>query len=290
MLGTTAKTMTEPLGTSPATPEPLSVTVVAVTLFTVVPGAILTPTTGIPALTPVVDAKVNPVVPLGQSAVVLAVTGAKVMIEPLGTSPGTPLLSVTVVAVTLCTAVPAAMPAPKTGIPALIPFVQPGPKVNVLPARQSAVVFAVTAGTGANAMIEPLGTSPATPAPLSVTVASVTLCTVVPAAIFPPMTAIPSVIPLIVPGPNVNVIPGGQSTVVVAVLGAIGEVGTLTKVTTDPLGRSAATAPLSVTVGAVGLCVMLCTVVPGAIFTPKTNISSLTPFAPPASRVNIAVP
>ena len=76
------------------------------------PGGIFAPETDIPALIPTVPPKVR-VLPDGQSAVVAAVRGpagglgisANVMTAPLGTSPETPVLSVTVVAVTLCTVV-----------------------------------------------------------------------------------------------------------------------------------------------------------------------------------------
>ncbi|HEY1320155.1 MAG TPA: hypothetical protein VGF32_07900, partial [Streptosporangiaceae bacterium] len=109
----------------------------------------------------------------------------KVITDPLGTSAETATLSVTVLASTLRTVVPAAMFGPKTAIPALIPVVPAAPaKVSlVVPDRQSAVVVAVTgdAGTAANVISDPLGTSPETGV-LSTTVLAATLRTVVPAA------------------------------------------------------------------------------------------------------------
>ena len=85
--------MLEPSGTSPVR-APLSVTVVA-TLFTVVPPAMFgEPVTDMPVLTtnPLVDVKVS-VVPLGVSAVVVAVIGGlvppNVMTVSGGTSPVT---------------------------------------------------------------------------------------------------------------------------------------------------------------------------------------------------------
>ena len=74
VLGRNAKDMTEPLGISLKT-ELLIVTVVAVTVFTVVPGTMFAPKTDMPALIPVVAAKANVVFPEGQSALVVAMTG-----------------------------------------------------------------------------------------------------------------------------------------------------------------------------------------------------------------------
>ena len=124
-------------------------TVVAVTLCTVVPGAMFAPETGIPVPIPLVppEPKVS-VTPGRQSAVVVAVRGANVMTEPVGTSAGTPALRVTVVPVTLCTVVPAAMFGPATAIPAVIPSVPPGSKVSTaVSCGQSAVVVTMTGST-----------------------------------------------------------------------------------------------------------------------------------------------
>ena len=147
--------ITDPLGTS-AEAAALSVTMLPVTLCAVLPAAILGPKIVIPALIPVVLAappKVSVVVPDGQSAVVVAVTGdfgtpANVISDPLGTSPETGALSTTVLAATLRTVVTAVMLGPKTAIPALIPVVPPAPpKASVVPDGQSAVVTAVTGGS-----------------------------------------------------------------------------------------------------------------------------------------------
>src|SRR5271165_442271 len=98
--------MTDLFGTSAATPF-LRLTVVADTLFTVVPGAMPVPKTDMPARIPLVEAKVN-VVPEGASTTVDSVTGTRsdryvaairnVISEPTGTSAATGPLSVTVVA------------------------------------------------------------------------------------------------------------------------------------------------------------------------------------------------
>lgn len=77
VLGIIRNVMAEPLGTLAETPV-LSVTVVAATFCTVVPGVILMPKTAIPVLIPLVPPappKVIDVVPDRQSAVVVAVTG-----------------------------------------------------------------------------------------------------------------------------------------------------------------------------------------------------------------------
>ena len=92
------------------------------------------------------------------SASVLGII-TNVMTEPFGTSAGAPALRVTVVAVTLCTVVPAAMPAARADIPGLIPSVLPTVSTAV-PWGQSAVVVAVR---GSNVMTEPVGTSAGTP-------------------------------------------------------------------------------------------------------------------------------
>ena len=135
----------------------MSVTVVADTLATVVPGAIPVPKTDMPARIPLVGAKVN-VVPEGASTVVDAVTGTRsdryvaairnVISEPAGTSAETGPLSVTVVAVTLCTIVPAGIVGPDAGIvgpdtdmSGWMPAVDA--KVRTLPAGQSAEVVAL---------------------------------------------------------------------------------------------------------------------------------------------------
>ena len=143
-------------------------TVVAVTVWTVVPAAMLGPAAAIPTLTglaPSAPPKVSRAVPDGQSAVLESVTGGTAKLNtssaPAGTLPMTCLLSVTVVGAVLCTVVPVAMLAPDTGIPALIPLAAPGPKVSTVPpGGQSAVVAAVT---GANVTTEPAGTSASRP-------------------------------------------------------------------------------------------------------------------------------
>src|SRR5208282_3211775 len=140
---------------------------------------------------------------------------------------------------------------PETAIPALIPMVPPAPKVSVLPDRHSALVVAVTGAAGglgitANVMTEPSLTSPETPVPLNVTVVAVTLPTIAPGGIFVPETDIPVLIPLVLP--KVRVLPDGQSAVVVAVTGGPGGLGISANVITAPLGTSAETPGLSVTV------------------------------------------
>ena len=141
--------ITDPFGTSDATAL-LRMTVVAVTLSTVVPGAMPVPKTDMPARIPLVDAKVN-VAPEGASTVVDAVTGTRsdryvvairnVISEPSGTSPATGPLSVMVVAVRLCTVVPAGIFGPDTDMSGWMPAVDA--KVRILPEGQSTDVFAL---------------------------------------------------------------------------------------------------------------------------------------------------
>src|SRR6266566_4910186 len=218
------------------------------------------------------------------SASVLGIT-TNVTTDPLCTSAGTPVPRMTVVAVTLCTVVPAAMPAPETDIPAVMPSVLPEPKVSTeVFCPQSAVVVAVT---GSNMMTEPPGTVARTPM-LSVTVVEVSFWTLVPGAIFGPATGIPLLMLFVPAGPlKVSVTPGRDSAVVVAVTGAIGVAGIMKNVTTELLGRSAETFALSVTV----VAVTLCTVVPAAISGPAADIPTLIQLAPSAPpKVSRAVP
>jgi hypothetical protein len=202
--------------------------------------------------------------------------------EPLGTSPETAAVSVTVVEDTLFAVVPAATFGPKTGMPTVIPLVPPAGKVNVLPDGQSTEVVAVRHMT--NVTTELGGTSPET-AVLSVTVVEDTLLTVVPGTIFVPKTAMPTLIPMVPPAPvKVNVVVSeGQSAVVVAVRGGI-MAGITTNAMTEPLGTSAETAVVSTTVVEVALL----TVVPRVIFVPMTPMPPVIPVVP--VKVNVAVP
>ena len=141
--------ITDPFGTSDATAL-LRMTVVAVTLSTVVPGAMPVPKADMPARIPLVEPNVN-VVPAGASTVVDAVTGTRsdrsvatvrnVISEPGATSSERGPLSVTVVAVTLCTVVPAGIFGPDTDMSGWMPAVDA--KVRILPEGQSTDVFAL---------------------------------------------------------------------------------------------------------------------------------------------------
>ena len=170
-------------GTPPVTTA-LSVTVVAVTDWAVVPLGILGPVTDMPALIPVVAANVSidPVEAL-VSAVVVAVIGGigwlNAMSELGGTSLVTDWLKATAVA-TLRTVVPAGMVAlggPVTVMPVLTAKPATEANVSVLPAVVLPVVVAVMGGfVLLNVMTVVAGT---VTFPFNVTVI-VTLWTVVP--------------------------------------------------------------------------------------------------------------
>ena len=207
-----------------------------------------------------------------------------VMTELGSRSAVTLLLIVTTDDPTVFTTVPEGMLGPKTAMPAMIPLVPPEPpKVSVdVPDEASAVVPVAMQGivlnTVRNVMADPLGTSPVTAA-LSVTFAAATLCTVVPGAIFVPMTAMPAVIPLVPPEGASVLLPDGQSPVVVAATGASAGL----KMRGSEM--LPVTAALSVTVVTV---LLLDTVVPPGIFVPFTAMPALIPSVPPApAKVNV---
>ena len=171
---------------------------------------------------------VDGVVVLGSHAAIWSASelasGTNEMTDALGTSLATALLSVTAVGDTLSTVVPVAIPFPNTDMPVAMPLV--APKVKVVPAGVSSVVdWAMGTRSDRSVAIvrnvigAPSGTSSET-GPFSVTVVALsTLCTIVPAGIFGPKTAMSRSMPAV--DANVSTLPEGQSADVFTLMGKV---------------------------------------------------------------------
>src|SRR5208337_13172 len=208
---------------------------------------------------------------LGKSA-----SFANVIRVPFGTSPWTASWIVTVVALLLSTAVPGVILTPYADIPATTPPVLA--KVKMVPAGQSALVARTTFEIGALNVRTSVVATPPVVAALKVTVVVVTLeITVVPGALFVPLTFIPATIPSVTGVPsNVRVVvPVGAFAFGDAVRGEPAELNVITVVLATPLPVTGA---LSVTAVAVSIFV---TTVSEAMFVPVTGIFGAIPSPTP---------
>ena len=145
---------------------------------------------------------------------------------------------------------------------------------DVVEGNHAAISSAKVLGMITKLMTEPVGTSADTLA-LSFTIGAATFSTEVPGGMLGPYTDIPTAMPAVAPTPP-KVKSGvliGQSAVVVALMGRMGSMGMVTNAIDVPLGTSAVTAVLSVTFGEFTDC----TVVPKAIFVPRTDMPALIP-------------
>jgi len=183
---------------------------------------------------------------------------------------------VIVVAFLLSTAVPGLILMPYADIPASTPPVLA--KVRTVPDGQSALVISTTFEIGAlNVRTSVVATAPVVAA-LKETVVVVTLeITVVPGAIFVPLTFIPATIPSVMGVPSkISVIPVAAFTLGDAVRGEPAELNVITVAVVTP--PTEMPGELSVTVVIVSIFV---TTVSGAIFVPVTGIFGAIPSPTP---------